>query len=981
MLIALLATLGCHRGHYREQADVQAYNLIRSNSYAHWPLEDIRIYVDPRSRMFDPFCPEREPMPPDDPAAHELMHFVDGKKGYAHWHANGDTTSVENPNWMEYLPLDENGVLNLSANQAYDLALLNSRSYQREFETLYLSALDVSTEKFRFDTQFFGGHSSFFTTSGRLRTPRSELDLSTFSQQTGRLGLPVGGVTAPSQANVLLRKSFATGADLAVGFANSLIWEFGGPNDYTGFTILDLSLVQPLLRAAGKDRIMEQLTLAERALLANVRQMERFRRGFYVEILTGVNAPDGATRRGGFFGASGLEGFSGVGGGGFGRIGGGFGGGGAGDGFGGGGAGAAQVGGFMGLLQALQDIRNQQATIVGLRNNLAQLRESLNENLLRIPEDVETLVRERLQIAQARQALLNSESVLINSQANYQTTLDGFKITLGLPPHICVNVDDPMVDAFNLLDPGILVVQERLTKLRSVVALVNEQILTTAASAPVDADQKRVLILDEKLARQLTRLRNHIHRIHGIVEQINQGNLAAARRDVERLRQALPERRRSLIAMRDRYQQDNDRFEQYNNLDPCQETLLADIDPAVFDFQRLEMAPGQLAAEVSDLATKFGSYALPLADMDAYLNDLLTTAGRSEEVDYQALEQRVIFAIPSLLSDLTQDVLDLQLVQARGRTDTVDLIAIDLKWDLALEIARKYRRDWMNQRAGLVDSWRLIEFNADNLESNLDIVFDGDLQNVGDNPLSFQAINGQARAGLRFDAPITRLQERNTYRQALIEYQQARRTYYLFEDNISRVLRFTLRTIDLNRVNFEERRIAVLSAIDQVVLTDQIQKLREERGLEAGVTAARDVVSALADLQSAQNDFLSVWLSYEAQRLSLDLNLGTMNLDPTGLWIDPGPIGDEFGYPAPFGYSGEAELTLEPGLILEDPAPDPLLPPPAPPAGDSAGRTSGVIHSSFLEAAFAPSIGSMPLSGQRAIRRLPAVGGAPRRDP
>ena len=231
----------------------------------------------------------------------------------------------------------------------------------------------------------------------------------------------------------------------------------------------------------------------------------------------------------------------------------------------------------------------------------------------------------------------------------------------------------------------------------------------------------------------------------------------------------------------------------------------------------------------------------------------------------------------------------------------MQLTPIDLKWDAALEMARNYRRDWMNARAALVDSWRLIEFNADNLESTLDVVLQGDLTANGDDPVSMNQTDGRLRMGLRFDAPITRLQERNTYRQALIEYQQAKREYYAYVDAVSQGLRSILRTVDLNQINFEERRIAVLSAIDQVVLNDEIQRLREDRGLDIGVTAARDVVSALADLQNAQNDFLSVWVNYEVQRLFLDLDLGTMRLDGAGRWIDPGPIGPEYGYPTPDG--------------------------------------------------------------------------------
>ena len=221
----------------------------------------------------------------------------------------------------------------------------------------------------------------------------------------------------------------------------------------------------------------------------------------------------------------------------------------------------------------------------------------------------------------------------------------------------------------------------------------------------------------------------------------------------------------------------------------------------------------------------------------------------------------------------------------------------------------------------------------------------------------------KSRWDLRFDAPLTRLQERNTYRQALIEYQQARRNYYRFEDFVALSLRNTIRSIELNQVNFEERRVAVLSAIDQVVLNDQIQKLREERGQEAGVTAARDVVSALADLQTAQNDFLSVWLNYESQRLALDRDLGTMNLDTAGHWIDPGPVGGEYGLPSPIGAPCMPELFEEvpweplPPAEIDFQGGDPAIPPPVMDAGPppNLGPTVRVARLPSIDAELLPT--------------------------
>ncbi len=87
-----------------------------------------------------------------------------------------------------------------------------------------------------------------------------------------------------------MQKQFASGADLVVGLANNLTWQIGGgPNDqgYSNNSLIDFTLVQPLLRQAGRDVVLERLTLAERTLLANVRAFERYRRGFYVQIATG----------------------------------------------------------------------------------------------------------------------------------------------------------------------------------------------------------------------------------------------------------------------------------------------------------------------------------------------------------------------------------------------------------------------------------------------------------------------------------------------------------------------------------------------------------------------------------------------------------------------------------------------------------------------------------------------------------------------
>ena len=82
------------------------------------------------------------------------MHCVDGKHGFYRWHINGDRTTLDNPAWRsrlyEVVDLTEAGAIELNSESAMKLAYLNSINWWDQLQTLYLSALDVSTERFAF---------------------------------------------------------------------------------------------------------------------------------------------------------------------------------------------------------------------------------------------------------------------------------------------------------------------------------------------------------------------------------------------------------------------------------------------------------------------------------------------------------------------------------------------------------------------------------------------------------------------------------------------------------------------------------------------------------------------------------------------------------------------------------------------------------------------------------------------------------------
>jgi outer membrane protein TolC len=881
-----LAT-GCTRtrSFYRRQADREANCLVDQKARAVGSATgEFRIGINPRSRMFDPYNPDLEPMPPDDPAAHRLMQQVDCKKGSRRWRNLPRTPFVDNPDWQQHLPTNAQGEVVLDQRGAVEMALLQSPNYQRELEDLYLSALDVSFERFRFDAQFFGGSSIFYTADGPQRSGIG---------QSSSL-LDVGPLRPANRFRI--ERLTATGGELVVGLANSLVWQFAGPDDYSSNTVLDFALVQPLLRAGGRTRVLERLTLSERALLANVRQMERFRRGFYLNVVTGRSPGPGPSRRGGFFG-SGLEGFSGVGEGGFGSIGGiagnfnGLGGGTT------GGAGAVGAAGYLGLLQTAQVLRNQHANVIALGGSVDQLQASYEAGRI-----------DRFQVDLAQQALFNSQSQLLSSETSYQNRLDNFKINLGLPPELEVTIDDPLLNHLNLLDPQLQDLQQQLTDtLNGLRQLRDRQTAHATHPGQENASSGSKLELPQLTSPDRSGLATTsagepgtptpiglsggLEKSARLRREIEQ-RLAVVQTDFERLSDTLPQRRSELERLASR-----------------PEVQDSHIDPRLFDIGRMEERVTKLRMGFVALQQQFQSEWQQL--------DRLLTAPPADQ-------EKILSPLIESLTKISGLLLELSLTQAGARLETVTFEPVTLNSHQALAIASTYRRDWMNARTALVDSWRLIYFNANDLLSNLDIVFSGDLGNVGDNPFRFRDTQGRLRVGLEFDAPLTRLAERNIYRQSLIEYQQARRQYYQFRDQVYQGLRNTLRQIRLNEVNFELRRAAVQVAISQVDLT-QLRLSEPPKAGETsqfGATTARDLVQSLSDLLNVQNDFLSVWVNYEMQRLNLEFDLGVMELSPDGQRLKNGIpletyLANRSCNSCDLGVSGEPVELIPPGEIIQ----------------------------------------------------------------
>ncbi len=351
---------------------------------------------DPSSRMAY-LNDSALPAPPvDDNESRQITKRIQKSDAYE----DGNTSSdLETKAWKDSLFREKDKPLLLDLNKSMELALLHSRDFQKQKEALYLSALDVTYERFRIGPVPFAKFRGEAEWKGKDNPSDFE----------GRTSAGVQGLAG-------------RGASWTVSLANRLSMDLSNGDLTLGGSLANLSITQPLLRGASRRIYLESLTQSERSLLADARSLEQFRQGFYLGVVLGSN-PAGRVGSG-----SGISPVSPP---------------------------STGVSGFLGLVQELQSIRNQEANVAKLNDSLSQLQAAFEAGR----------IGNRLQVDQARQALFNGQSRLLAAKSSYENRLDGYKIFLGLPPDLPVRVVDDYVERFRFSDPELVVVQEEINRI------------------------------------------------------------------------------------------------------------------------------------------------------------------------------------------------------------------------------------------------------------------------------------------------------------------------------------------------------------------------------------------------------------------------------------------------------------------------------------------------------------------------------------
>ena len=859
LAVLLVVVAGCTRGFFRHRADRDVEALLTEKSID--PRWDVRtrnwyVYPDPRARFADFDHPDHPKKPPDNPAAAALSpdpqplrsHFCSGpdQEGtgyleflrYCDQHnrnrrarpgtddgrpaaALGDPTRVSGYTTTEpaststaaesfnrTLATQEQGFL-ITLEQAVELAQFNAREAQDRREDLYGSALAVTLQRFQFAPQLFAGVTATrnWLAGGVPGGPAEFWDIN--STGSGSLLFPTGALVVARLANQLA-------IDLSTGTPN------------VSLSNLSLSVAQPLLQGGGWAVTLEPLTQAERNLVYGVWSYARFRTNYFVYLAGGEdvnNAPYGYDGLGGgiFIPGFGLQ---------------------------------APSQGYLPTLLLNVLLRNEEQNVAAFTQYL-----DLYRAFQRRGDFTE------LQVGQVEQNILNSRSRLLNQRQNLQNALDAFKIQLGLPTRLPLELDEgPIRPISDHLAKGTRA-REEYNALRTEAETF--LIPTLLMAGPVPAILPLRLPVREKVEGWL--IESPMTRATERFKATIGGRWAAVRGlTAEQLRALVTEPRDRPI-----------------DWEPPSDAELARLELALRAYEAAVGRPGVTAADLGDL-------------YDEVVNTFIRVMNEARVERRQILRETWPPA-PGVV------------------VDGVDILAADL--DVAQAVAARAaltnRVEVWTARAQMVDAWRQVAVQANSLlgVANVGYNFSTPSTPGANEPFALGGSRSTHQLVLSGELPLVRRAERNRYRAALIGYQRARRAVQATEDFILSDIRGDLRALRVLAENYRIQQRAVEVAFDQVENSLDVLQAPPEGGAVRpgqGAGGAGNAAALTQQLERAQNSLLqaqngvyTVWVNYLIARMRFYRDIERLPLDPRGVWIDesctPPPVVETLPEPSPVG--------------------------------------------------------------------------------
>lgn len=221
-MIAAGLLAGCRASYYRKSADKEVYKILQSKQQ--------KVFGETNAFTIETRYSDRQP---EEIESKEIIEdrLVGGKS---------------------LVPLAD----------ALRIAIESNRQYQLRKETLYLSGLTLTRERYNFRPQFFANTA---LTGNRLPNGDKSTSLGT------RAGV-----------DQLLK----SGGSLGLTLANDLLRFYTGDPRKSAVSTVSVNLVQPLLRGAGARIAAENLTQAERNVVYEIRSFSHFQNTFALDIVS-----------------------------------------------------------------------------------------------------------------------------------------------------------------------------------------------------------------------------------------------------------------------------------------------------------------------------------------------------------------------------------------------------------------------------------------------------------------------------------------------------------------------------------------------------------------------------------------------------------------------------------------------------------------------------------------------------------------------
>jgi len=499
-------------------------------------------------------------------------------------------------------------------------------------------------------------------------------------------------------------------------------------------------------------------------------------------------------------------------------------------------------GGYLSLLLQVQTIRNAQANLVGSEQALREYEELFRGGKITV-----------VQVDQVFQQFQQARASVAQAEAALQTSLDQFKLVLGLPPRIPIDLDDSVLSPFTLVDAKLDALRDEVD---AFLKARNRDLDAPPQLAPLQTQYRDFDALAGRLDPFIDAIVRELEEWGKSLDPAkSDDHTKRARTTHAQFKETLPEAKRDVAALR--------------------------------------------AAAKTDA-------------------DALAEAKRKEGWEALVTHTRKLLALAETLV----------AVQSQIRINKIVLEPIPWTEPDAMVFAKENRLDLQTEQAQVTDAWRKVLVAANALRSELNLVANANLGQLGNNqPFDFAGEAARYQVGVRFIGPLNRKAERNNYRAALIAYQQARREYMALSDGVERSIRSDLRQLELQRFNFEIARLRLISATRQ--LEGVRQQIRQPGRDVRGTSSTLDLLNALNAQQSARNDLANGYISYEQLRVQLLLDLEALRLDSRGYPIDE-------RRPLPAGEFAGDRCDLPAGPPPAPPAGPAVLPPPA--DGDAPAR-------------------------------------------